>query len=141
MPLMPPRSPGHTTRDMFLSALRQLGDHDLTFTQLAAMIYLSGSPDARVGEVAAVLGRSLAATGRLAAQLERLDLVKRTPSRADGRVTLLRLAPAGRRFVTRLHRQRVPRARLSADLAASLSGRERTIVEEAFEILARRDLL
>ena len=138
---MPARSPGHTTRAMFLAALRQLADHDLTFTQLAAMIYLSESPGARVGEVAAVLGRSIAATGRLAAQLERVDLVKRTQSRADRRVTLLRLTPAGRRFVTRLHRQRVPRAQLRADLAASLSGRERTIVEEALAILARRGLL
>jgi DNA-binding MarR family transcriptional regulator len=138
---MPPRSLGLATQAMFLAAMRQLGDHDLTFTQLAAMVYLSEYPDARVGEVAHVLGRSLAATGRLAAQLERVDLVKRTPSREDGRVTLLRLTPAGRRFVTRLHRQRVPRAQLSADLAASLSGRERTIVNEAVEILARRGRL
>jgi len=126
---------------MFLAALHQLADHDLTFTQLAAMIYLSESPGARVGEVATALGRSLAATGRLAAQLESVDLVQRAPSAADGRVTLLRLTPAGRRFVTRLHRQRVPRARLSASLAASLPARERTIVEEAFEILARHRLL
>ena len=134
-----PRASGHT--DLFLAALRQLGDRDLTFTQLAAMVYLSASPDARVGEVAGALGRSLAATGRLAVQLERLGLVRRTPSRVDGRVTLLRLAPAGRRFVTRLHRQRVPRAQLSADLVTSLSGRERTVVEDAVKILAGRGLL
>ena len=104
---------GDATTAMFLAALRDLGDHDLTFTQLAAMVYLMQFPSSSVGQVARVLGRSLAATGRMANDLVKAGLVLRTESTSDRRVKPLRLTPSGRRFVERLHQRRMAGVRRS----------------------------
>ena len=116
------------TSALFLSALRQLGDHDLTFTQPPAMVYLREYPLARLGEIAGVLGRSPAATGRLANQLAEAGLVTRADSPTDRRVKNIRLTAKGRRFVVRLHQRRVARVKLSDDLARDLDARERRVV-------------
>ena len=132
---------GDPAAALFLSALRQLGDHDLTFTQLAAMVYLMEYPVASLGELAEVLGRSLAATGRLASDLVSAGLVTRAESRTDRRVKQIRLTASGRSFVRRLHQRRAARVKLSDDLARSLDARERKVVHEAMSILARRGRL
>lgn len=127
--------------DVFIGALRQLGEHDLTFTQLAAMVYLMRFPSSSVGTVAGALGRSLAAAGRLADDLVRARLVAREESPSDRRVKQLRLTPKGRRFVARLHERRLSHAQLAGGLAKSLSDRERAVVDEALMILARHGAL
>jgi DNA-binding MarR family transcriptional regulator len=137
--VVPARPPSDTTTAQFLGALRQLGDQNLSFTQLAAMLYLHEYPDAHINEVAEALGRSVAATGRLAARLDAIGLLRRTPSRKDRRVTQLRLTAAGRKFVARTHRRRRIRLHLGADLAATLSAHERAVVTEAVQILARHE--
>ena len=71
--------------------------YEPTFPQWRALLILGEAPDgARVGRLAAHVGVTLPATGRLLRRLEQRGLVGLTPDAADRRATRARLAPAGR---------------------------------------------
>lgn len=71
--------------------------YELTFPQWRAISILGEAPDgARVGGLAARVGVTLPATGRLLRRLEQRGLVGLSPDDVDRRATRARLTPAGR---------------------------------------------
>jgi len=90
--------------DFLLSALRQLGRRELTFTQLVAMHYLAEHPGAPIGDVATAIDRSRPATGRLIEDLVRAGLAVREEAADDRRVKRVRLTAKARTFLAGLRR-------------------------------------
>jgi DNA-binding MarR family transcriptional regulator len=69
---------------------------DLTFPQWRALLIIGATPEgARVSEVAARVGATLPATGRLLRRLERRVLLDLTTDPDDRRVTRARLSATG----------------------------------------------
>jgi DNA-binding MarR family transcriptional regulator len=69
---------------------------DMTFPQWRAVVVLGSTPEgARVGEVAARVGVTLPATGRLLRRLERRGLIELTPDASDRRARRATLTAAG----------------------------------------------
>ncbi len=86
-------------RDGMLEVVRTLGDQDISLTQLATLFLLQGPGEPTIKEVAATLGRSLSATGRLLDQLVRRDLVRRYEDTRDRRVKRVAITAQGRAFI------------------------------------------
>jgi DNA-binding MarR family transcriptional regulator len=96
---------------------------DLTFPQWRALLVLGEEPDgARIGEVAARVGVTLPATGRLLRRLERRGLTALSVDELDRRATRARLTERGRaaRETILAHRRAVLR-----EIAAGLPHAER----------------
>lgn len=85
--------------EFLLAALHQLGRRELTFTQLVAMHYVADRGEPTVGEVAAAIGRSRAATSRLVDDLVRAGLATREESNDDRRIRRVRLTRVARDFL------------------------------------------
>ena len=90
--------------DFLLAALHQLGRRELTFTQLVAMHYVADRGESTVGEVAAAIGRSRAATSRLVDDLVRAGLATREGSDDDRRIRRVRLTRVAKEFLTGLQK-------------------------------------
>jgi DNA-binding MarR family transcriptional regulator len=90
--------------EFLLAALHQLGRRELTFTQLVAMHYVADREEATVGEVAAAIGRSRAATSRLLDALVRAGLATREESYDDRRMRRVRLTRVANDFLGGLQR-------------------------------------
>jgi len=90
--------------EFLLTALHQLGRRELTFTQLVAMHYVAERGETTIGEVAAAIGRSRAATSRLVDDLVRAGLVAREKASDDGRVRRVRLTRIARDFLAGLQK-------------------------------------
>ncbi len=75
---------------------------DLTMAQLKALLSLSASGTATVGQLADSLCIGKPAASLLVDRLVHLGLVTRTEDSADRRRALTRLSPAGEELVTRL---------------------------------------
>ncbi|HEY8598108.1 MAG TPA: MarR family transcriptional regulator [Thermomicrobiales bacterium] len=86
-------------RDGMLAVIRTLGDEDISLTQLVTLFLLQGSGEPTIKQVAATLGRSLSATGRLLDQLVRRGLVRRYEDERDRRVKRVALTEQGVAFV------------------------------------------
>lgn len=77
--------------------------YDLTLAQWRVLFILGGEPDgARVGTVAARVGVTLPATGRLLRRLERRGLATLAIDEMDRRATRVRLTDIGREVRTRV---------------------------------------
>ena len=86
-------------RDGMLEVVRTLGDEDISLTQLATLFLLQAPGAPTIKEVAATLGRSLSATGRLLDQLVRRGLVRRYEDERDRRVKRVALTERGAAFI------------------------------------------
>ncbi|HKY92849.1 MAG TPA: helix-turn-helix domain-containing protein [Nevskiaceae bacterium] len=90
--------------EFLLAALHQLGRRELTFTQLVAMHFVADRGTPTVGEVAAAIGRSQAATSRLLEDLVRAGLAVREESKDDRRIRRVRLTRVARDFLDGLQK-------------------------------------
>ncbi len=90
--------------EFLLAALHQLGRRELTFTQLVAMHYVADHGQPTVGEVAAAIGRSRAATSRLVDDLVRAGLATRAESKDDRRVRRVQLTRVAKDFLAGLQK-------------------------------------
>jgi len=107
---------------------------ELTFPQWRALLVLGEQPDgARIGEVAARVGVTLPATGRLLRRLERRGLTALTVDDLDRRATRARLTDRGRtvRETILAHRREVLR-----EIAAALTPAERLRIESGLRAIA-----
>ena len=120
-------------REMLLGTIGRLGALDLSFTQVATLLFLEAEREASVTDVAAVLDRSLATTSRLLDGLVQRDLILREEDPDDRRVKRLRLSEAGLHLLVSIERERV-----DAQLAAMelLTPEERALVVQATHLLA-----
>ena len=120
-------------RDTLLGALAELGDADLSMTQLGALMLLEDEGEHTIKALAERLGRSLSATSRLVDQLVKRGLVDRREDDRDRRAKRVAIGDRGRTFVAELERRRT-----EAQLAvmATLSADERAEVMRAMRLLA-----
>jgi DNA-binding MarR family transcriptional regulator len=96
------------SRALVAVAARSLADEpDITLPQFRALVVLSVQPGVPVSELAAALDIHPTTATRLTDRLVRKRLVRRTESRADRRVTELRLTPSGARLVQRVTGRRL----------------------------------
>jgi DNA-binding MarR family transcriptional regulator len=93
-------------------------DFEMTFPQWRAVLVVGGNADGvRVGEVAARVGVTLPATGRLLRRLERRGLTSLTADADDRRATRVRLTTRGHEIRSAiLAHRRVVLDRIAADL-------------------------
>lgn len=81
--------------------IREASPLSLTISQFHMLKVMALNGTHQVGELASFLGVSPPAATRNIDKLERLDLVVRTGSKGDRRVTLLSVSPKGREVVER----------------------------------------
>lgn len=114
-------------------AMQIAGEYDLTLSQMRILFTLdwADSPMA-VGELAGMIGLSLAATGRAVDALHRSDVVSRTEDPDDRRVKRVALSVRGVEAV-----QRIAQARLDAAdrFVGLLDEGERTELSSAVDTL------
>jgi DNA-binding MarR family transcriptional regulator len=121
---------GLTTRAL---ALADTG-FELTFPQWRALLVLGEEADgARIGEVAARVGVTLPATGRLLRRLERRGLTALSVDELDRRATRARLTDRGQtvRVTILAHRRAVMR-----DVAAGLPPSEQLRIKDGLRAIA-----
>lgn len=68
---------------------------------LALVLALNGKDGATITELRDVLGFAQSSTSELVDSAEQLELVERTKAEHDGRLTVVRLTPKGRRVLAR----------------------------------------
>jgi DNA-binding MarR family transcriptional regulator len=111
-------------------------DLDLSFSQLRAMFVLTNAPTApALHELAAIIGLSVAATGRAVDGLVRNELVTRTEDAADRRVKRLAVTERGRDAIERIN---TSRRHGLARFVEALGEDERTRLSEALTPLLDR---
>lgn len=120
-------------REGFLDALRLMGDEELSVAQLAALMLLEFEGERSVGELAALLGRSLSATSRLLDGLVRRDLADRREDPNDRRTRRAAIAPRGHALLDQVQRRRAD-AQLA--LMAALTPEEQAAVMRGMALLA-----
>jgi DNA-binding MarR family transcriptional regulator len=82
--------------------------HDLTISQLKALVILDARGSLTVSQVASRLGIGRPSASILVEQLVQLNLVVREEDRVDRRRSLVSLTVAGREFMERLYHQYDP---------------------------------
>ncbi|MDP8923285.1 MAG: MarR family transcriptional regulator [Chloroflexota bacterium] len=120
-------------REGFLDALRLMGDEELSVAQLAALMLLEFEGERSVGELAALLGRSLSATSRLLDGLVRRELIDRREDPNDRRTKRAAISPRGHALLQDVHRRRAD-AQLA--LMAALMPEEQAVVMRGMDLLA-----
>ena len=101
-------------------AIAHAPGREMTFPQWRALVILGGSDDgARIGEVAARVGVTLPATGRLLRRLERRGLVSLAVDPDDRRATRARLSDTGQAVLGEiLERRRAVLREVAAEVSA-----------------------
>ena len=120
-------------RDGMLEVVRTLGDEDISLTQLATLFLLQGPSEPTIKQVAATLGRSVSATGRLLDQLVRRGLVRRYEDARDRRVKRVALTEQGGAFIATVAYHR---AGAQLTLMRHLTAEEQAAVMRGMTLLA-----
>jgi len=120
-------------RELLPRAHQELLDLDLTTPQLKVvlLLYLNGS--ARMSELAASLGVTLATATGIIDRLVDRDIVERENSREDRRVVICRLSALGHELTDRLYSSGRERAR---DLLLGLTEAQLKKLDEALASLS-----
>ena len=126
-------SRGALLREGFLDALRLIGEEELSVAQFAALLLLEFEGERSVGELAALLGRSLSATSRLLDGLVRRELAVRREDPNDRRAKRAAIAPRGHALLEQVQRRRAD-AQLA--LMAALTPEEEAAVMRGMALLA-----
>jgi DNA-binding MarR family transcriptional regulator len=120
-------------REGFLDALRLMGDEELSVAQFTALMLLEFEGERSVGELSALLGRSLSATSRLLDGLVRRELADRREDPNDRRTKRAAIAPRGHALLEQVQRRRAD-AQLA--LMAALTPEEQAVVMRGMALLA-----
>lgn len=122
-------------RDLVVGFAAQLGELQLSFSQLAALYAVSGTETLTIADLAEQIGRSPSATSRLVGGLVARGYVHRAEEVADRRQRTLEMTPAGSALLGQ-----VDRARADQFLAVvrPLPAAERALVAMAVAALATR---
>lgn len=120
-------------REGFLDALRLMGDEELSVAQLGALMLLEFEGERSVGELAALLGRSLSATSRLLDGLVRRELAVRREDPSDRRTRLAAIGSRGHALLEQVMRRR---ADAQLGLMATLTPEEQAAVMRGMALLA-----
>ena len=114
--------------------LRQEAGDEVTSSQLSALSAIARSGPLTLGELAELERVQPPSITRIVGALEGDGLVERTPHPTDGRVTVVRLTPAGRGLLRRVRNRRDA---WLADRLGSLDGRDRDVLAAARPVLER----
>lgn len=120
-------------RDGMLAMIRTLGAEDISLTQLTTLFLLHGREEPTIKQVAATLGRSLSATGRLLDQLVRRGWVRRYEDERDRRVKRVAITEQGVAFVATVAYHR---AGAQLTLMRHLTAAEQAAVMRGMTLLA-----
>lgn len=103
---------GAAVRELLeVKLLEEIGADHLSLPQLHLLQLITLNGAHQMGQIADFLGVSPPAATKNIDKLERLGLVKRTPSERDRRATLLTSSPKGRRLVERYRSLKLERLR------------------------------
>ncbi len=120
-------------RDFVRGLVRSFGDFEFSLVQMATLLLLDEEGELPIKRVAAELGRSVSATGRMLDQLLKRGLVSRREDEGDRRQKLVAITESGRSLLAAVERHRVD-ARLAT--MQNLSAEERAEVRRAMALLA-----
>ena len=116
-----------------LSAIAGSSNFDISAIQFVTLFLLVGEGELTIKQVAELIGRSVSATSRLLDQLVTRGLINRNEDARDRRTKRVSLSEDGRIFVQTIEQKR---AEAQIVVMAYLSPEERTIVEQAMQLLA-----
>jgi DNA-binding MarR family transcriptional regulator len=122
-------------RDLVIGFAAQLGELNVSFSQLAALYAISGTETLTVADLAEQIGRSPSTTSRLASGLLQMGYISRNEEVADRRQRTLDITAAGQALLAQ-----VDRARADQFLAIvrSLPASERALIAMGVAALASR---
>ena len=112
--------------------IRQQGALGLTPSQHSALATIERLGPVRLGDVAAAEGVAAPTLTKIAAALEDMGYVRRTPDPADGRSSLVSITPAGKAALRKIRRARTAFLRQQLD---RLSPQERAQLARALPVL------
>jgi DNA-binding MarR family transcriptional regulator len=126
--------------ERLFTLLRRLNPpQDISLTAASTLRTLEGTGPHRLSELATREGVTQPAMTQLVSRLERAGLAERCTDPADGRVVVVRIAPAGREL---LRTRREARAQKLLDLMNELESDDRAAIMAALPALDRlADLL
>lgn len=93
-------------RDLLIGLTQQLSEHDVGFSQVAALYAMAGTEALSIADLSTILGRSPSATSRLVSGLVHRGLVSRAEEVADRRQRLVTLTSSGIALLGMLDRAR-----------------------------------
>ena len=120
-------------RDFARGLVRSFGDFEFSLVQMVTLLLLDEEGELPIKQVAAELGRSVSATGRMLDQLVKRGLVSRRENEGDRRQKLVAITEGGRTLLAAVERRRVD-AQLA--IMQNLSAEERAEVMRAMTLLA-----
>lgn len=122
-------------RDLVIGFAVQLGELNVSFSQLAALYAVNGIETLTIADLAEQIGRSPSTTSRLASGLEEQGYIRRNEEVADRRQRTLEITLAGQALLAQ-----VDRARADQFLAIvrSLPASERALIAMGVAALASR---
>ena len=120
-------------RDFARGLVRSFGDFEFSLVQMVTLLLLDEEGELPIKQVAAELGRSVSATGRMLDQLVKRGLVSRREDEGDRRQKLVAITEGGRTLLAAVERRRVD-AQLA--IMQNLSAEERAEVMRAMTLLA-----
>ena len=120
-------------RDFARGLVRSFGDFEFSLVQMLTLLLLDEEGELPIKQVAAELGRSVSATGRMLDQLVKRELVSRREDEGDRRQKLVAITEGGRTLLAAVERRRVD-AQLA--IMQDLSAEERAEVTRAMTLLA-----
>ena len=106
---------------------------DISAIQFATLFLLAGEEELTIKRVAELIGRSVSATSRMLDQLVTYGLISRYEDERDRRTKRVSLSKSGQDFVQEIEQKR---AEAQITVMAYLSPEEKTIVEQAMQLLA-----
>jgi DNA-binding MarR family transcriptional regulator len=117
-------------RDFARGLVRSFGDFEFSLVQMLTLLLLDEEGELPIKQVAAELGRSVSATGRMLDQLVKRGLVSRRENEGDRRQKLVAITEGGRTLLAAVERH----AQLA--IMQDLSAEERAEVTRAMTLLA-----
>jgi DNA-binding MarR family transcriptional regulator len=120
-------------KETMLSTIAGSSNSDISAIQFATLLLLAGEGELTIKRIAEQLGRSVSATSRMLDQLVTRGLINRNEDERDRRTKRVSLSGSGRTFVQTIEQKR---AEAQIAVMAYLSPKERTIVEQAMQLLA-----
>lgn len=120
-------------RNFVRDLVRCFGDFEFSLVQMVTLLLLDEEGELPIKQVAAELGRSVSATGRMLDQLVKRGLVSRRENEGDRRQKLVTITEGGRTLLATVERRRVD-AQLA--IMQDLSAEERAEVMRAMTLLA-----
>ena len=115
-------------------ALRVNAEQNLTPSQASAVARIEQCEPVRLGVLAQMEGIAAASMSKVVESLEALDILVRVPDPLDGRVSMVKISPSGRKMIEEFRSSSTLAIERALD---SLSVEEKLLLQESLPVLEK----